>query len=609
TGVVMGTVAYMSPEQARGLAVDARTDVWSLGCVLYEMVTGRIPFEGETNSDLIVSILEREPPPVARFAADVPTELERIITKTLRKDREERYQSTKDLALDLRSLKQEMDFKAKLGSLELPVSGSEGEAAKDGVRARREAAREAGARNAVSRQSEKTPSHSPPDVGEEVGQADFINGETVEGKDEDAAVEGTEVGAERINQFGRVRKISDPVISPRKPISIGRSTPLALTLVVIVGFIVYVAIRRAPLIPPRVLGSAPVTRDGYRKNIEHGESKIYSSVVTDGPRLFFREERGEHYMLAQASASEGETIPIPLDIPNPTILDISPNRSELLLASQGGFEGPLWVVPVMGGSPRRLGEVMAHAATWSPDGQQLVYAYGLDLFLARADGTEPRKLVSLSGRPHWPRFSPDGRQLRFTVRDEKTDKPSLWEVSADGTDLHPLLPGWNDPSDECCGNWTPDGRYYVFQSTRDWVTNVWALREERSFFRKASPDPVQLTFGPMDFSLPVPSVDGRRLFVLGEQERGELMRYDAGLERFVPHLSGISAEHVEYSGDGQWITYVTYPEGNLWRSRADGTERLQLASQPMRAGLPRWSPDGKRIAFSATLPGGIGIST
>lgn len=114
TGLVMGTPRYMSPEQARGIAIDARTDIWSLGCVLYEMVTRRVPFEGETNSDVIVSILEREPPPLVKYAPDVPAELHQIITKALRKDREERYQSTKDLALDLRSLEEELEFSAKL---------------------------------------------------------------------------------------------------------------------------------------------------------------------------------------------------------------------------------------------------------------------------------------------------------------------------------------------------------------------------------------------------------------------------------------------------------------------------------------------------------------
>jgi serine/threonine-protein kinase len=113
-GIVMGTVTYMSPEQARGLPVDARTDIWSLGVVLYELVTGRAPFEGETTTDVILSIVEREAPPLARYSKDTPAELERIVSKALRKNKQERYQTAKDLALDLKNLKQELEVQARL---------------------------------------------------------------------------------------------------------------------------------------------------------------------------------------------------------------------------------------------------------------------------------------------------------------------------------------------------------------------------------------------------------------------------------------------------------------------------------------------------------------
>jgi serine/threonine-protein kinase len=116
TGVVMGTSSYMSPEQARGLAVDARTDIWSLGVTIYEMVTGDAPFKGETASDVIVSILDREPQPLEHCRPAVPAELQEIVSKTLSKGREERYQTIEELAGNLKSLKQELEYSARNGT-------------------------------------------------------------------------------------------------------------------------------------------------------------------------------------------------------------------------------------------------------------------------------------------------------------------------------------------------------------------------------------------------------------------------------------------------------------------------------------------------------------
>ena len=122
-GVVMGTAIYMSPEQARGLQVDARTDIFSLGVLIYEMVAGRLPFEGSNSNEILASILnDKEPLPLARFAREVPAELERIVAKALRKRRDERYQTIKDLLLDLKALKQELEFEAKLERSAPPLS-------------------------------------------------------------------------------------------------------------------------------------------------------------------------------------------------------------------------------------------------------------------------------------------------------------------------------------------------------------------------------------------------------------------------------------------------------------------------------------------------------
>jgi serine/threonine protein kinase len=113
-GLVRGTPKYMSPEQARGIAVDARSDIFSLGSVIYEMVAGRAAFEGETSSDVIAEILKVEPAPPATFTPEVPPELERIILKALRKDRATRYQSVADFHVDLQDFKKEAEFQAKL---------------------------------------------------------------------------------------------------------------------------------------------------------------------------------------------------------------------------------------------------------------------------------------------------------------------------------------------------------------------------------------------------------------------------------------------------------------------------------------------------------------
>ncbi|HEX8773169.1 MAG TPA: protein kinase [Pyrinomonadaceae bacterium] len=125
-GMLMGTVAYMSPEQARGLEVDTRTDIWSLGVVLYEMIAGQVPFTGQTTTDMLVSILEHRPRALSKVVDEIPLDMDRIITKALSKRRQSRYQSASDFVAAIKSLRQEMEFKAKLArSLQLDVKTTE----------------------------------------------------------------------------------------------------------------------------------------------------------------------------------------------------------------------------------------------------------------------------------------------------------------------------------------------------------------------------------------------------------------------------------------------------------------------------------------------------
>jgi Tol biopolymer transport system component len=205
---------------------------------------------------------------------------------------------------------------------------------------------------------------------------------------------------------------------------------------------------------------------------------------------------------------------------------------------------------------------------------------GNDIYVAEHDGSAPKKFATAPNPPTKIRYSPDGTRIRFTSARADSLTSILMEVHADGSNMHPLLPGWNNPPQECCGSWTPDGKYYVFLSTRNLVSNVWILPEKSGFWRKVSGEPLQLTTGPLQFSQVIPSKDGKKLFVVGVQRRAELVRYEAKSGHFVPYLGGISAGDVDFSRDGQWVTYVLYPEGTLWRSRLDGSERLHLRCEP-----------------------------
>lgn len=424
----------------------------------------------------------------------------------------------------------------------------------------------------------------------------------VEDEHTESAIPGQRVSQSTLSEGEQAANVGDGIPSNpalnaesevSKPRHYLRGALSALTALVLTGGSLAYFVLNSSL-PPKVTATTQITKDGL--------TKAQGALVTDGSRLYFTEATSEGGRIAQVSVNGGETFAIHVE-PH-CILDLSPNGSELLVLSRGVVERTLWVLPVLSDVPRRVGNVISHDATWSLDGQHIVYANGSALYLAKSDGTESRKLVTVPGTPYWPRWSPDGSRLRFTVRNGNlSSSNSLWEVSADGSNSHPLLPGWNEPADECCGNWTVDGRYFVFQSTRHGATSIWARRERAGLLRRGSQEPVQLTVGPMNYRVPVPSQDGKRLFVVGEVRRGELSRYDTKTNQWSSYLSGISASGLDFSRDGAWVVYTTYPEGDLWRSKIDGSQRLQLTFPPMQAALSRWTPDGKQIAFTARVPG------
>jgi serine/threonine protein kinase/Tol biopolymer transport system component len=507
-GSSMGTVGYMSPEQARGEALDSRTDLFSLGVVIYEMATGVAPFAGPVPALVFDGILNATPRPATKVNPRLPPALENILEKSLEKDAALRYQTAGEFRADLKRLKRDTD------------SGRS------------------------------------------------------------AAINTQAYSAERSRGSN---------VSHRQLVWGGIAAAVVLVLMAVLG---YFATRSVP--PPRVLRTVQITNTNAPK----------SGIVTDGARLYFIEGQSK---LSETSVAGGETYAVKTALEDTgfaNVFHISPDLSMLLMNTALGsaLDGPLWAVPVLGGTPRRLGTLNGHCGAWSPDGTKIAYCKGNDVFLANKDGGEDRRLLTAAGTPSYLRWSPDGSILRFTVNDPRTNVRSIWQASADGSDLHPVLAGWGNSPNECCGSWTPDGKYFVFQATGDGAENLWAMRE-RGDFLASKPAPMQLTTGPMNVGTPVPSVDGKRIFVQGWQPRGELVRYDTRSSQFVPYLGGISAMGIDFSQDGQWMAYNDGTDGTLRRSKVDGSQKLQLVFPPMVAYLPRWSPDGKQIAFFGHPPG------
>src|SRR6185437_7253474 len=423
-GATVGTVAYMSPEQARGELVDARTDLFSFGVVLYEMVTGRQPFAGGSTAVIFHKILAENPPPVARIDPNLPPELDRIITKCLEKDRDLRYQSASEIRADLKRLKRDTG------------SGLEGSIHQSFVR-------------------------------------DTSNASV--------AIPATPQAPTRHDSDSQM--VATLARRHKKSLLMGAVAALVAIAALIYWF-------RPELPPPSLSGYTQLTNDALPK-------VLYGN---DGARLYLNDG---NVGAAQMSVNGGNPTQVSADTHAGAlrVVSISPDGSKLLTAELSGLAGapsPMWAIPTLGGSPIRLADIQGNSGAWSPDGLRLVYASGDSLYTANADGSGSRLLVKLPGRialaadlytaPAW---SPDGQKLAFTLSDPKTNVNHLWEVSADGSNLHSMFAGWHGRAGECCGTWMPDGNYFVFESQGQ----IWAWRETSSFLHKVSQEPVELTAG------------------------------------------------------------------------------------------------------------------
>ena len=323
-------------------------------------------------------------------------------------------------------------------------------------------------------------------------------------------------------------------------------------------------------------------------------------------RLYCSEMDNGSPVLAVALAANGEIshFHLPSEIGAPLIGSLAPDGSKLIIHGhlQAEPEQPLWIVPTLGGNPRRVPNVLAHDATWMPDGRRLLIASGNELTIVEADGSESRKLISTQGLAFWLRWSPNGKRLRFTLLDPKSQTTELWEVEADGSNPHPILPGWSRPASECCGSWTADGSDFIFQSWHSSHKEIWARAERPWPLRDG--EPRQITNGPLDYEAPSTSPGSRRVYFIGENSQIELLHALPKSSAFVALDQILSSSALaEYSRDGKWVAWLNTSDGSLWRSRADGSERIELTTPPLRIFSMKWSPDDKRLALMAKEPG------
>jgi Tol biopolymer transport system component/DNA-binding winged helix-turn-helix (wHTH) protein len=331
-----------------------------------------------------------------------------------------------------------------------------------------------------------------------------------------------------------------------------------------------------------------------------GRIDEWGGIVSDGTRIFFLEHDAGVWKLMQTSVEGGNAEVMAAPFENTRLFAISPDHSQFLIGQfqRRDDEMPLWLWPVQGGEPRRLGQATGHDPAWSPDGTQIVFVRGQNLYSIHRDGTQIRQIVQVDGNPHAPSWSPDGDNIRFTVDQGEYGSQSIWEATADGNGAHRLLPGGTLPSDQSTGNWTADGRYFLFSGCEQYECNLWAMRDAWSWFRRSHHTPFPLTSGPDDLRVAIPTQAGSRIFAFSFRSRRELEKVDPRTMRTSMLSLDALAQEASVSFDGQKVVYSDRPDGSLWRSNTDGTQRLQLTSSPLGGLSPRWSPKGEQILFT-----------
>jgi eukaryotic-like serine/threonine-protein kinase len=580
TGVVMGTTTYMSPEQARGLAVDGRTDIWSLGVVLYEMITGRPPFEGETVSDLIAAILKTEPPPFTYYAPEVPSELEHVVRKALEKEREARHQTVGDLLNDLKEIKQELEFQAKLERSVQPGARGQANAASDGQAelqtARLEEAHTDG--EAPARKTSELP-------GRAVSFRSRLSAAYLIGK----------VRRHKLGVF-----VSGAV------------------LLVAVGALAYGIYRlAAPHGSQAHFQKWQFTRLTTVGNVRD------AAVSPDGKFIAYTQrENGGEYSLWTKAVATGRALQLVQNAEAKRMYytTFSPDSNYVYYVSEEK-SGPdvLYQIPVLGGTPTKVLARVDSLITFSPDGKQFAFVsftgdpLESHLVIVNRDGSGERVLASRpvseqfsGGGPSW---SPDGKLIATgafsgALSAEGARQETVVGVAVVSGEVKPLSQqSWNFVGHV---EWFRDGSGLMLtaQEKPGGKRHVWQLSypggEARQITNGLSPysRPVSLTAD----SVALVTVQGQITSNIsvapdGDTSRAQQLTFKTGTSEGSAGVAWTPEGSIVYSSDAAGI------HSNLWIMNGDGSTPRQLTDSSAEDMLPAVSPDGQYIVFTSLRSG------
>ncbi|MGB7922289.1 MAG: protein kinase [Pyrinomonadaceae bacterium] len=556
---IMGTVNYMSPEQARGLEVDARTDIWSMGVVLYEMVAGRVPFEGATTGDMIVSILDREPLPLSRYCVEAQTELDWIVKKALSKDREERYQTIKDFAIDLRRLKQELEFRSKL-------------------------------------------ERSSPSGDATSAAPTFSGGRSINSGGETAAARTGEMGL-----TVRTTSSAEYLIGEIKRHKGGAALTLAALALVLAatGFILHRAFwKEMHVVPFQNMRISRLTNTGHANVAAISpDGKYVVHVVSGGGQ--------QSLWVRQVATSSNVQIVPPAEVQYWGLTFSNDANFIYYVIFDKSPPASLYQVPTLGGAAKKLIEGVDDSITLSPDGKQLAFIRDYPsqreraLIVANADGSGERRLTTrkLPDYCFDPAWSPDGKLIAFSNKTYTASGSSMGLVGVrvdDGTEIKLTTQRWMNIGRAA---WLKDGSGLVMTASDPMsrLSQVWHLAYPGGEARRITNDV-------NDYRDVTMTADSSALVTVQREQLSNVWTLPANGE--ASRASQITSGKyngpwgLSWTPDGR-IVYTSNASGNpdLWVMDADGTNQKQLTADSSSNTFPAVSPDGRYVVFISERTG------